>query len=65
MTLFARESAVPLDRLVASEHVYNLTKIGLNIHSDIICDISRKLGPADHRFSPRGNGPMETALVMF
>jgi alkylhydroperoxidase family enzyme len=28
--------------LVASEHVYNLTNIGLNIHSDMICDISRK-----------------------
>jgi len=28
--------------LVATEHVYNLTNIGLNIHSDILCDISRK-----------------------
>ena len=28
--------------LVASEHLYNLTNIGLNIHSDMICDISRK-----------------------
>ena len=28
--------------LVASEHVYNLTNIGLNIHSDMLCDISRK-----------------------
>lgn len=27
--------------LVASEHVYNLTNIGLNIHSDMLCDISR------------------------
>jgi alkylhydroperoxidase family enzyme len=28
--------------LVASEHVYNLTNIGLNIHSDMLCDINRK-----------------------
>ena len=28
--------------LVASEHLYNLTNIGLNIHSDMLCDISRK-----------------------
>lgn len=25
--------------LIASEHVYNLTNIGLNIHSDMLCDI--------------------------
>ena len=24
--------------LVASEHLYNLTNIGLNIHSDMLCD---------------------------
>lgn len=28
--------------LVASEHVYNMTNIGLNIHSDMLCDISRR-----------------------
>lgn len=28
--------------LVASEHFYNLTNIGLNIHSDLLCDIARK-----------------------
>ena len=28
--------------LVASEHLYNMTNVGLNIHSDMICDISRK-----------------------
>lgn len=28
--------------LVASEHFYNLTNIGLNIHSDMLCDIARK-----------------------
>jgi alkylhydroperoxidase family enzyme len=28
--------------LVASEHFYNMGNIGLNIHSDMLCDISRK-----------------------
>jgi len=28
--------------LVASEHLYNMTNIGLNIHSDMLCDISSK-----------------------
>jgi alkylhydroperoxidase family enzyme len=28
--------------LVATEHVYNMTNIGLNIHSDMLCDITRK-----------------------
>jgi len=28
--------------LVATEHVYNMTNIGLNIHSDMLCDIRRK-----------------------
>jgi len=28
--------------LVASEHFYNMTNIGLNIHSDMLCDPSRK-----------------------
>ena len=28
--------------LVASEHLYNMTNIGLNIHSDMLCDINRK-----------------------
>ena len=27
--------------LVASEHVYNMTNIGLNIHSDMLCDIGK------------------------
>ncbi len=30
--------------LVASEHFYNITNIGLNIHSDMLCDIGRKSG---------------------
>ncbi|MBV8212459.1 MAG: carboxymuconolactone decarboxylase family protein [Verrucomicrobia bacterium] len=37
--------------LVASEHLYNLTNIGLNIHSDMLCDISRKRSLAS-AFSP-------------
>ena len=28
--------------LVASEHFYNMTNIGLNIHSDRLCDFTRK-----------------------
>jgi len=28
--------------LVASEHVYNMTNIGLNIHSDMLCDIAKE-----------------------
>jgi hypothetical protein len=28
--------------VVATEHVYNLTNIGLNIHSDMLCEIRRK-----------------------
>jgi len=28
--------------LVASEHLYNVTNIGLNVHSDMLCDLTRK-----------------------
>jgi alkylhydroperoxidase family enzyme len=28
--------------LAATEHLYNITNIGLNIHSDMLCDITRK-----------------------
>jgi alkylhydroperoxidase family enzyme len=28
--------------LVASEHLYNMTNLGLNIHSDMLCDLSGK-----------------------
>jgi hypothetical protein len=31
--------------LVATEHVYNMTNLGLNIHSDMLCDASRKPNP--------------------
>ncbi len=46
---FARMSAYYSERaiceiawLVATEHFYNMTNIGLNIHSDMLCDISRQ-----------------------
>src|SRR6201997_4757214 len=35
--------------LVASEHVYNITNIGLNIHSDLLCDITEKSRSAASR----------------
>ena len=28
--------------LVASEHLYNLANIGLNIHSDMLCDLAKR-----------------------
>jgi alkylhydroperoxidase family enzyme len=28
--------------LVASEHFYNMANLGLNIHSDLLCDITRR-----------------------
>lgn len=31
-----------IDYLVASEHLYNITNIGLNIHSDMLCKIPQK-----------------------
>jgi alkylhydroperoxidase family enzyme len=46
---FARLSAHYSEReiceivwLVASEHLYNMTNIGLNIHSDMLCSINRR-----------------------
>ena len=46
---FARMSSFYSERaiceivwLVASEHFYNMTNIGLNIHSDLLCDFTRK-----------------------
>jgi alkylhydroperoxidase family enzyme len=35
--------------LVASEHIYNMTNIGLNIHSDMLCDISKKKRIDNHK----------------
>ncbi len=47
--------------LVASEHVFNMTDIGLNIHSDMICDIAkkRKYGEVGHQALPPRDGPEE------
>jgi alkylhydroperoxidase family enzyme len=28
--------------LIATEHFYNMTNLGLNIHSDMLCDITRR-----------------------
>jgi alkylhydroperoxidase family enzyme len=43
MARFCSERAIcEIVWLVASEHVYNMTNIGLNIHSDMLCDLSRK-----------------------
>ena len=28
--------------LVATEHVYNMTNIGHNIHSDMLCDLTKE-----------------------
>jgi alkylhydroperoxidase family enzyme len=39
---FSERAICEIVWLVASEHIYNLTNIGLNIHSDMLCDISRK-----------------------
>ncbi len=38
---FSERQICELVWLVASEHFYNMTNIGLNIHSDMLCDISR------------------------
>jgi alkylhydroperoxidase family enzyme len=39
---FSERAICEIVWLVASEHFYNLSNIGLNIHSDMLCDISRK-----------------------
>jgi alkylhydroperoxidase family enzyme len=45
MARFHSERAIcEIAWLVASEHFYNMTNIGLNIHSDMLCDLSRKSG---------------------
>jgi alkylhydroperoxidase family enzyme len=41
-THFSERAICEIVWLVASEHFYNMTNIGLNIHSDMLCDISRK-----------------------
>ncbi len=39
---FSQREICEIVWLVASEHLYNMTNIGLNIHSDMLCDISRR-----------------------
>jgi alkylhydroperoxidase family enzyme len=39
---FSERAICEIVWLVASEHFYNISNIGLNIHSDMLCDISRK-----------------------
>ena len=39
---FSEREVCEIVWLVASEHLYNMTNIGLNIHSDTLCDLSRK-----------------------
>ncbi|MBS1805147.1 MAG: carboxymuconolactone decarboxylase family protein [Acidobacteria bacterium] len=39
---FSERAICEIVWLVASEHFYNLTNIGLNIHSDMLCDIARR-----------------------
>lgn len=39
---FSEREICEIVYLVASEHLYNLTNIGLNIHSDMLCDIAQR-----------------------
>ena len=48
--------------LVASEHLYNLSNIGLNIGSDGLCDLSQRTTTAPHS-SPRIAGDHESPTV--
>jgi alkylhydroperoxidase family enzyme len=41
-TFYSERAICEIVWLVASEHVYNMTNIGLNIHSDMLCDISKR-----------------------
>lgn len=38
---FSEREICEIAFLIASEHLYNLTNIGLNIHSDMLCQIRR------------------------
>jgi alkylhydroperoxidase family enzyme len=38
---FSERAICEIVWLVATEHLYNMTNIGLNIHSDMLCDIGR------------------------
>jgi alkylhydroperoxidase family enzyme len=39
---FSERAICEIVWLVSSEHFYNMTNIGLNIHSDMLCDIAKK-----------------------
>lgn len=39
---FSERAICEIVWLVSSEHFYNLTNVGLNIHSDMLCDITKK-----------------------
>jgi alkylhydroperoxidase family enzyme len=39
---FSERAICEIVWLVASEHFYNMTNLGLNIHSDMLCDIAKK-----------------------
>ncbi len=39
---FSERAICEIVWLIASEHFYNMTNLGLNIHSDMLCDIARK-----------------------
>ncbi|PBQ33310.1 hypothetical protein CNR22_16515 [Sphingobacteriaceae bacterium] len=39
---FSEREICEIVYIVASEHVYNMTNIGLNIHSDMLCDIAKR-----------------------
>ena len=39
---FSEQAICEMVWLVASEHFYHITNLGLNIHSDMLCDIARK-----------------------
>jgi alkylhydroperoxidase family enzyme len=46
---FSQRAICEIVWLVASEHLYNMTNIGLNIHSDMLCDIAgpKKIGKGE------------------
>ena len=54
--------------LVASEHLYNMTNIGLNIHSDGLCDVIERSTPdlrSPQKAAPRaetGRSPLSGNL---
>jgi alkylhydroperoxidase family enzyme len=41
-TFYSEREICDIVWLVASEHFYNMSNIGLNIHSDMLCDLSRR-----------------------